>query len=627
MIHRILAKNFLSWKLLDFSVNSGVTLIDGWNEDDQTSEGSGKSAVLNAMCWCLYGKLPKDTNIDDVIKHGEKKCEVAVVFDKFSVVRSRKPNDLYIQTDKQIKGKDAKETQILIEQYVGLSFETFCQTVYFAQNYPKKFITANQEDKAKMLAEVQDLKIFDRARKEVMALGKVEEKNMMTIAHEIDIAKKDLELVAKDIEHQNTLIENAKRRKQEELNSLQLQIDSIKNRKTELQAKLETITKEYTACHYSESRQQELLDKQDILYTEYLRLASDLKNADFEIQLRERKKAEGEEYGRKYNKLRQQKEELVAFIENPTRDCPACGTTLKNCDTRHAENEVDEISRQLKEIEEFLVGLHAELSSAIPDKLAINGKLTEITKEREAVKTELDQMFVLDKRTTELKITMETLAKQSSEMDNDVRKLSEKYEEVKVAEPKIDTSNLEVLNNKKDELDKLILTLRCNLNESELHLHRLNTLKSGFKEIKSYVFNSILNEINVRVNQYLAQLFEVSANIKFRNDSMKIETDITLDGKPMSLGLLSGGQFRRFSLATDLALSDVISARKNARAGVLILDEYFKDLSENSMEKCLTLLETRKQPVLLIEHNSLFKNIVDNSFFVKLENGTSTHAS
>jgi DNA repair exonuclease SbcCD ATPase subunit len=91
----------------------------------------------------------------------------------------------------------------------------------------------------------------------------------------------------------------------------------------------------------------------------------------------------------------------------------------------------------------------------------------------------------------------------------------------------------------------------------------------------------------------------------------------------MSIGLLSGGQFRRFSLAIDLALSDMVSSRKTSKLNILILDEYFKDLSETSMEKCLDLLKSRKSPVVIIEHNSIFKNIVDNVFFVELQGGTS----
>src|SRR5665213_2123658 len=78
MFKRITAKNFFSWESLEFDFQSGVTLITGENLDDGTSEGAGKSSIANAMCWALYGQLPKDTNIDDVIRTGEKSCIVTV---------------------------------------------------------------------------------------------------------------------------------------------------------------------------------------------------------------------------------------------------------------------------------------------------------------------------------------------------------------------------------------------------------------------------------------------------------------------------------------------------------------------------------------------------------------------
>src|SRR5690606_5533280 len=144
-----------------------------------------------------------------------------------------------------------------------------------------------------------------------------------------------------------------------------------------------------------------------------------------------------------------------------------------------------------------------------------------------------------------------------------------------------------------------------------------------FKEIKSYVFTNALNELNYRTNQYLNSLFDMEASIKFINEDQKIESRITVNGKERSLGLLSGGQNRRFNLAVDLALSDIVSYRKTSKLDLLVFDEYFKDLSEISMETALNLLKERKCPVILIEHNSIFKNIVDNTFFVRLKDGTS----
>src|SRR5690606_23401947 len=107
--------------------------------------------------------------IDDVIKQGEKSCIVELeLLNGLKIRRSRKPNKLQIflpSVGDWVEGKDAKETQEIIEDRVGFSFDTFCQTIYFAQNYPKKFITATEEEKAKILSELQDLQVFDSARK------------------------------------------------------------------------------------------------------------------------------------------------------------------------------------------------------------------------------------------------------------------------------------------------------------------------------------------------------------------------------------------------------------------------------------------------------------------------------
>ena len=98
MFKTIKAKNFFSWKQLEFDFNSGVTLITGDNLDDNTSEGAGKSSIANALCWAIYGQLQKDTNIDDVITTGQKSCIVEVeLTDGTHIVRSRKPNQLYIE--------------------------------------------------------------------------------------------------------------------------------------------------------------------------------------------------------------------------------------------------------------------------------------------------------------------------------------------------------------------------------------------------------------------------------------------------------------------------------------------------------------------------------------------------
>lgn len=152
-------------------------------------------------------------------------------------------------------------------------------------------------------------------------------------------------------------------------------------------------------------------------------------------------------------------------------------------------------------------------------------------------------------------------------------------------------------------------------------------LKDGFKEVKMWAFQGILSELNSRANGYLNDLFDQKMEIIFTNteggEISKIKTLVSIDNEQRALGLFSGGQTRRIMLAVDLALSDIAQSRSNKPINLLILDEYFKDLSENSMSKIYRLLEARKGAILLVEHNSLFDGLAANKFEIEYRNGTS----
>ena len=76
-------------------------------------------------------------------------------------------------------------------------------------------------------------------------------------------------------------------------------------------------------------------------------------------------------------------------------------------------------------------------------------------------------------------------------------------------------------------------------------------------------------------------------------------------------------------LAVDLAISDIIHARKGIKDKLLILDEYFKDLSEQSISKIVTLLSNLNTDVIMVEHNSLLRSLATNVVNVHYKNSES----
>lgn len=704
MLSKIISTNFQSWKNLEFTVSTGVTIIDGWNEDDQTSEGSGKSAVLNSLSWNLFGKLPKEAKVDEVIKEGEDFCDVETHYSNGDVIhRSRNPNELYIKiAGKIIKGKDAKETQQLIEEYIGLNFETFCQSTYFAQNYDKKFLPSNQEDKGKILSSIQNVQVFDKARAEVMKLQKVESDNQVQLRNKINVGLTTLTglnsqkgIVAHFIkekiqkhEMQLTLLENRKKQSEYAMNETQLKIISAEDALTSIhietvlsdEASLNTVRPQYVQqlmqIRHDKSQIDTIIQGLKAKEKEGQDLAA--KYGALQDRIASNTLANSSAYGRNqvrkaglqdinknqtFVRLQAKRTTLVNFIKNPTKNCPSCGTLLQTMDTSHAQNEVREIDVEIQQLVDIVnqdidvldrevLQIQAELltnNEKTSEEMAqIFQRLNEIGDYLDANSAPSVEAYAIQEGQVVQSIQQidAALAKVQSDkaeyskyksnlevqkgyLDFAIQGIHQVVAEIKAhGSPDVaaDQHKLLALDSDIQKTTEVNAQIQQLLIASETYATRLETLKDGFKEIKSYVFNNALNELNFRTNQYLSELFTMDAKIKFTNEDQKIESTIMIGGRTTSLGLLSGGQNRRFNLAVDLAISDIVASRKSSKLNILALDEYFKDLSEVSMEKCLDLLSKRKSPVILIEHNTLFKNIVNNTFFARLKNGTTTES-
>ena len=50
-------------------------------------EGSGKSAILNGLTWVIYGDVPKDVKVNQIVRDGTKKAEGALLFDSGHAIK------------------------------------------------------------------------------------------------------------------------------------------------------------------------------------------------------------------------------------------------------------------------------------------------------------------------------------------------------------------------------------------------------------------------------------------------------------------------------------------------------------------------------------------------------------
>lgn len=627
MIKSIKATNFLSWEELDFNIEEGVTLITGHNYDDDTPEGSGKSAILNALSWGIYGKLPKDTNIDDVIRTGQKSCGVSIEIGDYLIVRLRKPNALYFVKDgKSHQGKDMRETQKLIEEIVGMSFETFCTVIYFPQDNNKKFITATQEEKGKVLSEIQNLDLFEKARREAHELLKIEKSNLIGFERQLN----EIQLKLSHCEQSITMAEQYKAHAKAESikikNSLQYKLINI-NEQMEINAEIiennEEIIDNFDENKSNKNKSviEDFINNMEI---DKSTVRSQLYSIDQQQNLVNTYKRDLKLYKSKSESLKKKIKDLVEFIENPSKSCPTCGTLLGTHDTSHTKTELQNLDAELTDLNNQESELEALIETTIiPDATEINDFIKNIDVMIRAKKAELevianDKLLVFKAKTIidEKVKTIQALLNEQHILETEVLDCTNvdlsKFDAQIAEQSQIMSKHLEV----KYQIEELKLN-------TEQYIARLETLRASYKEIKSYVFNAVLNELMIKSNKYIQELFEVPARIVFTNDDLKIGTEVILDGNSRSFGLLSGGQAKRVSLAVDLALSDISLARGGSKLNLVIFDEPFQNLSEASMIKCIKLLTSLNKPTLIVEHNSIAQSAIDRVFEIEYREGVS----
>lgn len=721
---RIRARNFLPYGNIDLTIPEGVTRIKGFNFDDNSEEGCGKSAIPNLICWNLFGELPKDALIDDVVKEGERGCETEVYFPDFSIFRSRAPNDLHIKfaDGKVHRGRSATETQKDIIKLIGMNFATFCQSRYFAQNYAKKFVTANQEEKGKIFSDMLDLEQFDRARKIAAERIKELSAQLLAITSNLKIIEdrvpsdresvRSFEGLISEFQQQKTtkirrLLEEIERvegqasafskrfeaQKREKLETLEAAISQVEEETAEHRKFLKVFAPEIakkginendrTVAQFKKDLEELVRDREAISVhlgvvkeqENYLRSLDDsIERHEQRLAILENKADRIKERletldGRK-SEAREALSTIKAKIANPEKsDCPTCGQPWDG-NTKHLEKELRTKKTDLSRIEEDIEGVREDQRSLAEEQQKTEKSLKQAQFDRKALKIEdISDLKTLQKGLAEkIRKTQETIGAVEVETEDfkaDFQKLkiaqtviaeSEKRtadlrKQLKEAGDASPASELARFQSSIDSLGEKVVDLdaeqptqleeklekaRVQLKTTEAQIVEygqkktvltekvamLEVLRDGYREVKAYTFERTLALLTAATNKYLESFFTQKVKIQFKNEELKISTTVKIDGKARPLGLLSGGQFCRVDLAVFLALSDIMLSRKGKLINLLIMDEAFKGLSPTSMKRVLKVLQARKTPTLMIEHNEIFGSAIDQTINVEYREGT-----
>jgi chromosome segregation ATPase len=167
-LDRLVITGFKSFKdktLIDFPQTDGLRYLTGDNklEPDLGANGTGKSAMWDALVWCLYGVTVKGRKASDAMTWGNKSMEVVCWFNEggiahgdnaFLITRTSPPNKIYVNGDAVDQGQ--------VDRLMGMSKDCFLQSVVFGQGV-NTFYDLNTTGRGELLDEVMDLGLWLRA--------------------------------------------------------------------------------------------------------------------------------------------------------------------------------------------------------------------------------------------------------------------------------------------------------------------------------------------------------------------------------------------------------------------------------------------------------------------------------
>ncbi len=141
------------------------------------ANGHGKSALLDAMTWCLWGHARTGTqNHNDLIAFGESECRVELDFlargQEHRAIRRRRRTgqgrtevDLFILDDggqaRSISGNSIRETNWKIQNLIGMDYNTFVNTAFLLQGRSDEFTRKTPAERKAVLSSVLDLSLYE----------------------------------------------------------------------------------------------------------------------------------------------------------------------------------------------------------------------------------------------------------------------------------------------------------------------------------------------------------------------------------------------------------------------------------------------------------------------------------
>ena len=568
-------KNFMSvgnqTQAVDFE-GEQLTLVLGENldqggDDSGSRNGTGKTTIINALSYALYGTALTNIKRNNLInKTNSKGMLVTLQFEKdgnqYRIERGRSPTffRFYINNQEKLVDEsqgDSRQTQDDVNTLLGMSHDMFKHIVAL-NTYTEPFLSMRVNDQRAIIEQL---------------LG-------ITILSEKATALKETTRQTKDAITEETL-----------------KIEAIQTANSKIEASISSL----------EGRQKAWLSKRNTDTIKLREAIDELEHLDIESELESHEKLSNwTEHNNAILALRKELGTLEPALERAgksvakaTKDivdlddatCYTCGQEL------HADKKAEIAERKTK-----------ELDDAVSYQSEINVKVVEVMKA-------LEEIGDINGKPT----TFYDAAKEAYEHRNNVENLKQALD-TRADEEDPYTAQINDLN--ETAIQKInwgVVNELTSFKEHQDFLLKLLTNKDSF--IRKKIIDQNLAYLNNRLTYYLDKI-GLPHQVVFQND---LTVEITQLGQDLDFDNLSRGERNRLILGLSFAFRDVWESLYQ-NINLLFIDELIDsgmDTAgvENSLSILKKMARERKKNIYLISHKDELIGRVNHVLRVVKENG------
>jgi DNA repair exonuclease SbcCD ATPase subunit len=536
-------KNFLSTGnqfteiKLDRSPN---TLVVGEN-------GGGKSTMLDALCFSLFGKPFRNINKPQLVNSiNKKQLLVEVEFQSgrktYKIVRGIKPGLFEIYVDGELLNQDAAARdyqKYLEESILKLNYKSFTQIVILGSASFTPFMQLPSGTRREIIEDLLDIQIFT-------TMNVVLRDKLNVLKDQIQDADGKLEVLKQKASIQKEYVDTLEANREKRVDEILERIETGEGKISSLTNLANDVAGQKVSIEEAQKNLGDLATKQKKL---------DSFKTKFSTQLRDLQKE-------------------VAFYEE-TDECPTCQQGIAH---DHKETIVSSRQEKIQELSSGMEKLQEEFTK-LEELIAENEVLSEqISGLNAEIIAHNNEIIVQQRLIQALNLELADITSKTGDIDTEKNKLK--------------TYAKEVLGQNEE---------KAKLNEEKHYMDAVSTLLKD-TGIKTKIIRQYLPVINKLVNKYLQSMdFFVQFNLDEKFD----ETIKSRHRDDFSYASFSEGEKQRIDLALLFTWRTIAKMKNSVATNLLILDEVFdSSLDNNGTDYVMSLLDTLGEDtnVFVISH-------------------------